>query len=522
MYTAADENRANSLWKRYAVTLSLILAIIVTTHIIESQSVKSAQADAELINMSGKQRMLSQQMLLYIQVGKDDPNPIWQEKLAARVEQFEAAHTVLVNQAWDHPQLERVYFHGAPSLNSQIDTFLGGVRRILREQETDATIDKLLEMGTGPLLTALDDAVLGFESAANARAGRMHQLQEITLIIGALVLLLEALFIFAPAHRIVQKALLSLRSEVTQRQASNKRLSDFIDVASDLYWETDLEGHVEFVEGRFLDRMKGTRKDLLGCNFGDLFKMDEANAEALLVARENLSNYHDVRAEFTSQNGERFLLSLSGKARYDANGELLGYLGKAQDITQDANRHGEAYRPSGTDPLTNLRNKRGFAQDFAIALETASPLSPVSLLVVDLDRFKLINDAHGNGAGDYVLKVVASRIQSVLRSEDWVARTAGDEFCVVCADGDAESMSSLVAQRIIDAVTQPIKLQSGKFVSVDASIGIADAPTCGRDINLLQAAANAALEEAQKSGTRAIQIAAGPEHAEAEKAVAAM
>lgn len=513
MYSAADEQQAKSLWKRYAVALSLILAIIVSTHLIESQALKSSQADAELINLSGKQRMLSQQILLYSKLSMSDPDGDWSEKVHARAEQFQEAHSRLVNQAWDDPILEELYFRGTPSLNTQVDTFLSAVRGIQRGQRVDHHYDEMLDVGTGSLLGALDDAVTGFETVATTRAQSMHQLQQTTLFAGVLIVVMVALFIFRPAHRIVLKALQSLRVEIDNHVLSNQRMANFVDIASDLYWETDLEGRVEFVEGRFLQRMKGTRDDLVGCNYTDLLIMDETQTEAMRTALRNLSNYHDIRATFVDKDGVQYMLSLTGKARYSSKGELLGYLGKAEDITLEMQSENASQNLAITDPLTNVSNRRGFDQELAIALQTASALSPVSLLAIDLYRLQRINDVHGHGAGDFVLKTVAARIQSTLRSDDRVARTAGDIFCVTCTDSNSDMASTLVAPRIIDAMKQPIQLPSGEYVAMEVSIGIAEAPLHAPNASELKDAVGAALQEAKRAGRGCIRVKEMPVHA---------
>lgn len=513
VYSAADEKQAKSLWKRYAVALSLILAIIVSTHLIESQALKSAQADAELINLSGKQRMLSQQILLYSKLSMSDPDADWGQRVEARAEQFQKAHTRLVNEAWDDPILETLYFHGAPSLNTQVDTFLSAVRGIQRGQRVERHYDDMLALGTGSLLAALDEAVTGFETVANTRAQSMHKLQQITLFAGILIVALVALLIFGPAQGVVNKALKSLRTEIDNHVLSNQRLSNFIDIASDLYWETDLEGRVEYIEGRFLQRMKGTRADLVGCNYADLITMDEAQAEAMRTALRNLSNYHDIRATFVDKDGGHFTLSLSGKARYNSYGELLGYLGKAEDITLEVQAENAPQNLAIIDPLTNVSNRRGFDKELNVALQTATALSPVSLLAIDLYRLKRINDVHGHGAGDFVLKTVASRIQSTLRSDDRVARTAGDIFCVICTDSNSDMASTLVAPRILEAMKQPIQLPSGEYVAMEISIGIAEAPLHAPNASELKDAAGLALQEAKRAGRGCIRVKDMPAHA---------
>ena len=105
-------------------------------------------------------------------------------------------------------------------------------------------------------------------------------------------------------------------------------------------------------------------------------------------------------------------------------------------------------------------------------------------MFIDLDRFKPINDAYGHDTGDQVLRVVAARLRNAVRQRDTVARLGGDEFVVLLeAVASHDRMQSLIAG-LTEAVTQPIRLQSGVF-EIGASIGMAFFPDDGESVDQL-------------------------------------
>jgi diguanylate cyclase (GGDEF)-like protein len=129
-----------------------------------------------------------------------------------------------------------------------------------------------------------------------------------------------------------------------------------------------------------------------------------------------------------------------------------------------------ALRAANEDHLTGVGNRRALDR----ALEDAStedPPGPVSLLVVDLDDFKQINDRHGHVAGDRVLREVAEAIRSVARSTDLVARLGGDEF-VVLAQGSDGVAGTALARRIADAVGGLRVVMPDGVISLSASVGV--------------------------------------------------
>jgi diguanylate cyclase (GGDEF)-like protein len=131
-----------------------------------------------------------------------------------------------------------------------------------------------------------------------------------------------------------------------------------------------------------------------------------------------------------------------------------------------------AQRAAQEDPLTGLGNRCALGRQLRdIELLSRHDDRPTSLLVVDLDRFKEVNDAHGHTVGDDVLRAVADAIRGVARSEDLVARLGGDEFVVLAHGTDADAGRGL-AGRIRDAVEQlVIDVPSGR-IRLTASVGV--------------------------------------------------
>lgn len=145
---------------------------------------------------------------------------------------------------------------------------------------------------------------------------------------------------------------------------------------------------------------------------------------------------------------------------------------RASDRLRDVVRHG--LEMAVTDPLTGLFNRR-YAETHIAAMiaQCAAAGRPISLMLLDLDRFKAINDRHGHPAGDAVLRGFAARLRDAVRGADLVARMGGEEFCVALPGADEEEARG-VAERVRAAVARaPFPTAEGRAVPVTVSIGVA-------------------------------------------------
>ena len=154
------------------------------------------------------------------------------------------------------------------------------------------------------------------------------------------------------------------------------------------------------------------------------------------------------------------------------------------------------------DSLTLLPNRSFFLQWLAHALAHATPQRrPFAVLYLDLDGFKAINDAHGHGTGDDLLRIVAMRLARAVRAEDVVSRLGGDEFACLLAELPSREQLSHLACKLLDAVSAPVVIGELEL-SVRPSIGIATWPADGTTSEALLNSADAAMYSAkrQKSG----------------------
>lgn len=169
-----------------------------------------------------------------------------------------------------------------------------------------------------------------------------------------------------------------------------------------------------------------------------------------------------------------------------------------EDITEQRETESHLLNLASHDPLTGLGNRVYFQQRLAAALAKDPDAGP-AVLLVDLDRFKAVNDTLGHLAGDTLLRLIADRLQSVVRDSDVIARMGGDEFAMLMIRAPAPDQLAARAALIVDLL-QRTCLVGGQVANVGASIGIAIGPGDGRTAETLMQNADLALYQAKASG----------------------
>lgn len=209
--------------------------------------------------------------------------------------------------------------------------------------------------------------------------------------------------------------------------------------------------------------------------------------------------------------GERRLLA-PRRHKYDEIGQLVRdinvLLGSTQNTLQDEReRRNLAQTEAELDPLTHLYNRRAGLRQIERALQQSRHSHQTfSLLLVDLDRFKFINDTYGHGAGDKVLVTLAKRLKKSLRKSDVLIRWGGDEFLVMVQEEHDESEIESVAEKLVELVNRDIHLGDGLVDHVGASIGIALFPEHGSDPQKLIESADSAMYKVKQSGRNGFRI----------------
>jgi diguanylate cyclase (GGDEF)-like protein len=153
---------------------------------------------------------------------------------------------------------------------------------------------------------------------------------------------------------------------------------------------------------------------------------------------------------------------------------------------------------SVTDPLTGLYNRRKFDETMILEVSRALRYGPVSLLTIDLNFFKLVNDRHGHQTGDDALKAVAQVLQSSCRTTDTCARLGGDEFAVILPHCDSAA-ADVVRQRVQENMARTVIPTADGPLTIGLSIGCATVPQDADSVATLIAAADAAMYHAKQT-----------------------
>jgi diguanylate cyclase (GGDEF)-like protein len=176
-----------------------------------------------------------------------------------------------------------------------------------------------------------------------------------------------------------------------------------------------------------------------------------------------------------------------------------GWVATHEDITERLLAEEKIRHMAHYDALTDLPNRVSFYERMEAALTRLHRSQTVSVLSLDLDHFKNVNDTHGHPAGDRLLQAVAERLRACVRAEDIVARLGGDEFAIVqVLTGESPNIAALAA-RLIEMVGEPYDID-GQQVVVGVSIGIAIAPSDGKVPDVLMKNADLALYRAKADG----------------------
>lgn len=284
---------------------------------------------------------------------------------------------------------------------------------------------------------------------------------------------------------------------------SEARFRSLTELSSDWYWEQDAEFRFTRLEGRHLvggESLEG--ENWLGRRRWETgLEPDAAGGwlahQAALKAQQA---FKDLILRRQLADGSLRYISVSGEPIFDNLGGMLGYRGVGRDVTADKNAEEQIRYLATHDSLTELPNRVLFGQLLAEAIKAAKRhCQGLAVLFIDLDRFKLVNDTLGHGAGDSLLKEVAKRLQATLRASDTVARLGGDEFVVLLKEADSREDAAIVAQKLLAALAKPLFV-SGQECRVTASIGICLYPLHAHDEQTLMQHADTAMYLAKENG----------------------
>jgi diguanylate cyclase (GGDEF)-like protein len=269
------------------------------------------------------------------------------------------------------------------------------------------------------------------------------------------------------------------------------------------FWQTDRHGHIAYLSDKVGRDLARIGVEARGARLTDIFRIDTGNGDTErtlsfhISSRTSFSDYSVCPA--ADDDADRWW-SISGRPMLDELGRFQGFVGSGRDLTEKRRSEAEITRLALFDGLTGLANRQRMrvSLDKMLAPHGARP-STTSLFLLDLDRFKAVNDTLGHQMGDALLKQVGQRLQRAIGEAGLVGRLGGDEFQVLLPGlGNRDRLGEL-AQTVIESLSQPYFID-GSSISIGVSVGIAIAPEDGTDSETLIRNADLALYAAKGDG----------------------
>lgn len=291
-------------------------------------------------------------------------------------------------------------------------------------------------------------------------------------------------------------------------------LKDYESQSTEWLWETDADGYTTRVPQQILDMLGLDINSIQQSSSPQLVRehATEECVESLARLMDSLSRreeFHDITLSLKDvRDGTIKWIMTRGKPQWD-NGKFIGYRGICADATAAMEAEKNIRYLAKHDSLTGLVNRSTFNEQLN---RWQNSDRNFSILMLDLDHFKAVNDTKGHAAGDAVLVEVAKRLKKVTKEsglkishECMIARFGGDEFSVVFANDrrnestDIQEITDILASRIVDSIAEPF-IYEGNEIGIGASVGYVIAPEDGNDITQLINRADMALYRAKANG----------------------
>lgn len=267
------------------------------------------------------------------------------------------------------------------------------------------------------------------------------------------------------------------------------------------FWASDTSGQLTYISNAIAQRLDLPLTDLIGQSLPSIFvpadREGRGKSLALMMGAHKAFSGMAVRA---ARRPDGPVLRLSGQPVMAPDGNFAGFRGTGADVSEEYFREEETERLARYDSLTGLSNRHRMAHQIDTTLTAfKAARRNCAVMMIDLDRFKHVNDTLGHAAGDELLKQVAERLGRAIDRDCEIGRLGGDEFQIMVPDVDDRGVLGELALKAITMLRQPFSLEEGRCV-IGASVGIAIAPHDGVTHEEITRAADLALYAAKNGG----------------------
>lgn len=292
--------------------------------------------------------------------------------------------------------------------------------------------------------------------------------------------------------------------DITKRLASEKEmrtLSMAVKQSSDWIVITDSHGVIEFANDTVCALTGYARDEIIG-RTPRLWKSGVHDEAFYRTLWETALTGQNFTALFTNRrkSGEYIHLDMTISPVRDASGAILQLVSTGRDVTEKLAMEERLNFLSFYDLLTELPNRSLFIDRLGQAIaRTEYKERVVAVILLDIDRFKYLNDVFGMVAGDEILRVLSKRIGGAIRDGDTLARSGSDEFALVLTDIARQDDLILMAEKLRNIISEPVSIH-GKEIVLTASMGISLCPEDGDDARVLLQNADIAMARAKNQG----------------------
>ncbi|MEO9636150.1 MAG: EAL domain-containing protein [Parasphingorhabdus sp.] len=301
--------------------------------------------------------------------------------------------------------------------------------------------------------------------------------------------------------RKVAEASLNEKSEVV-----SLLLKEFEDTGADWLWQTDTSRRISHVSPRFAHAIGQPAEEIEGKPFLQLVAGESWESGNFSNALHELADKLKQRDSFSNMlvpvqiNGESRWWELSASPKLDDNGAFHGFRGVGSDITEQRESADKISHMARFDTLTRLPNRLQLTEAVGQSIEMSDKWNGrCGFMMIDLDRFKAVNDTLGHPVGDRLLARVADRLRSIMTENELCGRLGGDEFAIVVRDASDTNYMESLARQIIETLSRPYEVDQHTLY-IGASVGTALGPRDGRTVEMLMRSADLALYRSKDQG----------------------
>lgn len=491
---------ARRVRRRYIAGLCLIAILVIFGQVAIHSIIGEQRGTADIVNLSGRQRMLSQK----ITKAALSENGT---ELAVALEDWSNAHETLTKHAESTSETIHAQYK---ALDPYFDRIAHAANEILTTPEADhAPQAAIILLNEGEFLTRMNTIVGAHAAEGEARIKRLDRIEFYLGGATLLVLLIESLFIFEPMVR-------RLRRNWESLQESEDRFRLAVEGSCDAIWDWNLEANTLYLAPRFAE-MVGAHPDSVSDNPAELLSrissqhLPEFNAQLSHVIDDpHVTLDTEIRVNH-ADGSERWMLCRAAESR-DKDGHATRLVGSLADITELKQSQAKLRELAERDTLTGLANRKHFSDklELCIARRASRPDTTYGVMFLDFDRFKMINDSLGHSVGDGLLKSFASRIGHQLPDDAVIARFGGDEFAVLM---ECESAFTVLehARALIANLGEPHYVGRHEIIST-ASIGLVLSDMGHDSAETMLRDADIAMYEAKQSGRAKLTVFDGDMH----------